>query len=89
MALEDILGETQTIKIFDFLAENPEDNYTVLEISENLKIPKSVVKTKLMEMQVNGLIEFNEKAQDYGLKNNQLVQYLIKATIMNSFICEE
>ena len=89
MALEDMFGSTTVIKIFDFLASNMDCNYNQSEIARCAEVSRSMVNQRLPEMILNGLIDVKEEAgfmKTYQLKENEMVNLLIKASMINSFM---
>lgn len=92
MALEDFLGKTSEIKIFDFLAENGEFTYNQTEISECTGLSRTIVNQKIPDLIYNGLIEIKSNKGNvnyYQLADNKIVGKLIGAVFENSFYVAE
>jgi len=86
MSLEDLLGITPEIKIFDFLAENMDSSYTPEEISGFTGLPRATVNTKIMEMIKNNLIENGiHQIKTYRLADNGVVMKLMSLALEHSF----
>lgn len=88
MALEDILGTTSEIKIFDFLAENMDNYYNQTEISEFTGLSRTTVNKKVSEMIYNNVLEIKEeigKMKNYQLADNEITKKLISSSLIHSF----
>jgi hypothetical protein len=88
MALEDFLGETSEIKIFDFLAENMDNSYNQSEISKFTGLSRTTVNKKVSEMIYNNILVINEmigKMKNYQLADNEIVKMLIASSLTHSF----
>lgn len=88
MALEDFLGETSEITIFDFLAENMDNCYNQTEISELTGLSRTTVNKKIPELIHNNLLEIKEELgqlKTYQLAKNEIVKMLIAASLKHSF----
>ena len=88
MALEDFLGETSEIKIFDFLAENMDNSYNQSEISRFTGLSRTTVNKKVSEMIYNNILMVNEmigKMKNYKLADNEIVKMLIASALIHSF----
>jgi DNA-binding transcriptional regulator LsrR (DeoR family) len=88
MALEDILGTTAEIKIFDFLAENMDIYYNEKEISKFTGLSRATVDNKVSEMIYNDIIEIKEdadKIKKYQLADNDITKMLISSALVHSF----
>jgi len=88
MALEDFLGDTSEIKIFDFLAENMDNSYNQTEISELTGLSRTTVNKKIPELIHNNILVIkNELGQlkTYQLADNEIIKMLIAASLEHSF----
>jgi len=88
MALEDFLGTTSEIKIFDFLAENMDNSYNQTEISEFTGLSRTTVNKKVSEMIYNNVLEIKEeigKLKNYRLADNEIVKMLMGSSLIHSF----
>lgn len=84
MALEDFLGGTSEIKIFDFLAENMDISYNQTEISELTGLSRPTVNKKIPEMIHNNVLKIENKIGNfniYRLEDNEIVKMLIAASL--------
>ena len=89
MALEDILGKSSEITIFDFLAFNSDNSYTISEISEFTSLSRTTVHSKLPMLILNKLVEIDGVAghvKTYRLAHNDLVTSLVTAVFQHSFM---
>lgn len=87
MTLEDILGRTPEIKVFDFLAQNPEFSYTREEIRNQLNLQKTGFNKIINKLKDNKLIEENESGQLF-INDNKLTNLLVNAVMYHSFYIE-
>lgn len=88
MALEDFLGETSEIRIFDFLAENMDNSYNQSEISKFTGLSRTTVNKKVSELIYNNILVINEmigKMKNYQLADNEIVKMLIGSSLIHSF----
>ncbi len=88
MALEDFLGETSEIKIFDFLAENMDNSYNQTEISGLTGLSRTTVNKKIPELIHNDILVIKEEIgqlKTYQLAENEIVKMLIGASLNHSF----
>ena len=82
MPLQDFLGSTVEIRIFDFLAVNCKYAYNQSEISKLTGISRSQIHEKLPDMIKNHLVVIDGMAgkyKTYRLADNELVSHLISA----------
>ncbi|VVB88573.1 Uncharacterised protein [uncultured archaeon] len=88
MALEDFLGDTSEIKIFDFLAENMDNSYNQTEISELTGLSRTTVNKKIPELIHNNILVIKEELgqlKTYQLAENKIIKMLIAASLEHSF----
>ncbi len=92
MSLQDFLGHTSNIIIIDFLAENPSEEYNQTEISECTGLSRTTIHQKLPELILNKIIEISDEnagIKKFRLKENDIVNYLIRAVLAHSFAMAE
>ncbi len=88
MALEDFLGQTSEIKVIDFLAENMDRSYNQTEISENTGLSRTTVNQKIPELIQSNILVVDKavgKFKTFKLADNDIVKYLVIASIAHSF----
>jgi DNA-binding transcriptional regulator GbsR (MarR family) len=88
MALEDFLGDTSEIKIIDFLADNMDCSYNQTEISENTGLSRTTVNQKIPCLIQNNIVVVDRevgKFKTFMLADNDLVKFLISASLAHSF----
>jgi len=88
MSLQDFLGNTSNIIIIDFLAENPDEDFNQTEISECTGLSRTTIHEKLPELILNKIVEISDESagiKKFRLKENDLVNYLIRAALAHSF----
>ncbi|PWB52618.1 MAG: hypothetical protein C3F06_08700 [Candidatus Methanoperedenaceae archaeon] len=88
MSLQDFLGHTSNITIIDFLAENLGQDYNQTEISKCTGLSRNTIHVKLPELILNKIIEISDEAvkiKKFRLRENEIVNHLIKATFAHSF----
>lgn len=88
MALEDFLGTTSEIKIFDFLAENMDNSYNQTEISEFTDLSRTTINKKIPELIHNNILVIKDEIgqlKTYQLAENDIVKMLIAASLNHSF----
>jgi hypothetical protein len=88
MALEDFLGQTSEIKVIDFLAENMDGSYNQTEISENTGLSRTTVNQKIPELIQSNILVVDKavgKFKTFKLADNDLVKYLVIASLAHSF----
>lgn len=92
MALQDFLGHTSNLAIIDFLAENTGEEYNQTEISECTDLSRTTIHAKLPELILNKIVEISDeraKIKKFRLRENEIVNYLIKAALAHSFAMAE
>lgn len=92
MALQDFLGRTSNLAIIDFLAENPGEEYNQTEISECTDLSRTTIHAKLPELILNKIVEISDeraRIKKFRLRENEIVNYLIKAALAHSFAMAE
>lgn len=92
MSLQDFLGRTSNIVIIDFLAENPGEEYNQTEISECTGLSRTTIHEKLPELIINKIIEISDEnagIKRFRLRENDIVNYLIRAVLAHSFALAE
>lgn len=92
MSLQDFLGRTSNITIIDFLAENFGEEYNQTEISECTGLSRTTIHEKLPELILNKIIEISDETariKRFRLKENDIINYLIKAALAHSFAIAE
>lgn len=89
MALQDFLGETSEILIFDFLADNMDRSYNQSELSEFTGLSRTTVNQKIRDMVRNNLVVVDKevgKFKTFKLARNDIVKFLIVASMAHSFM---
>lgn len=92
MALQDFLGYTSNLAIIDFLAENPSEEYNQTEIGECTGLSRTTIHTKLPELILNKIVEISDeraRIKKFRLRENDIVNFLIKAAFAHSFAMSE
>ncbi len=92
MALSDFLGQTSEIKIIDFLAENPDMEYNLTELSEYIGISRATLYEKLPKLIHNKIVEISAvrgRMKYFRLADNKITEHLIKAVFAHSFMMAE
>ncbi|MFZ3166051.1 MAG: hypothetical protein WA130_00440 [Candidatus Methanoperedens sp.] len=92
MTLQDFLGHTSNLAIIDFLAENTGEEYNQTEISECTDLSRTTIHAKLPELILNKIVEISDekaKIKKFRLRENEIVNYLIKAALAHSFAMAE
>lgn len=88
MPLQDFLGSTVEIKLFDFLAANFKYSYNQSELSKQTGISRSRIYEKIPEMIKNNLVIIDGKAgnyKTYRIADNELVNHLVAAIFEHNF----
>lgn len=92
MALQDFLGHTSNLAIIDFLAENIGEEYNQTEISECTGLSRTTIHAKLPELILNKIVKISDeraKIKKFILRENEIVNYLIKVALAHSFAMAE
>lgn len=92
MALQDFLGHTSNLAIIDFLAENPDEEYNQTEISECTGLSRTTIHMKLPKLILNKIVEISDeraRIKKFVLRDNEIVNFLIKAAFAHSFAMSE
>lgn len=92
MSLQDFLGHTSNIVIIDFLAENPGEVYNQTEISKCTGLSRTTIHEKLTELILNKIVEISDEGagiKRFRLKENDIVNYLIRTVLTHSFAMAE
>ncbi len=88
MTLQDFLGHSSNLAIIDFLAENTGEEYNQTEISECTDLSRTTIHAKIPELILNKIVEISDekgKIKKFRLRDNEIVNYLIKAALAHSF----
>lgn len=88
MALADFLGDSSEIRIIDFLADNMDQVYNQTEISENTGLSRTTVNQKIPVLIQNNIVVVDQsvgKFKTFRLADNDLVKFLISASLAHSF----
>lgn len=85
--LQDFLGESSEIRIFDFLAQNTDNSYNQSEISEFTGLSRTTVYKKIRELVASDILEVDQEVgniKSYQLAQNKTVDLMIAAIIAHS-----
>ena len=91
MGLSEMFNNTIELEIFDFLAVNKDNAYRMKELSKSLNYTVAEINTALCEMYENCLVEIAylvKGIQYFELRDNEIVENLIKACLEHSFYIE-
>lgn len=74
----EIMGDTPTIRLLDFLIENDRDSWNLVEIRDNINIGYSTLKILLPKLLKENIVEIKKKVGKSNLytinRNNEIVK---------------